>query len=210
MFYFLFYYVFFFFFFQAEDGIRDHCVTGVQTCALPICQHAPGLPAQELELASVHIDPVKPHAQAVAVAGHKAVAGLYAEEIGFDVTPHLVLPYLARAQQADARVLVREACFGQSSRRSVGKRGLPKRAPNSAAEVRRAKEHRGVCKASQREVCVSDAQRQRRLRRRTFALRLRTAADRPRKCANDWRIACDRWTLRRGRNNRCGAGYLAK
>src|SRR5260221_9675970 len=26
----------FYFFFQAEDGIRDHCVTGVQTCALPI------------------------------------------------------------------------------------------------------------------------------------------------------------------------------
>src|SRR5260221_4529597 len=25
-----------FFFLQAEDGIRDHCVTGVQTCALPI------------------------------------------------------------------------------------------------------------------------------------------------------------------------------
>src|SRR5215211_936752 len=29
-----------FFFFQAEDGIRDHCVTGVQTCALPICDDA--------------------------------------------------------------------------------------------------------------------------------------------------------------------------
>src|SRR5947207_12804404 len=28
------------FFFQAEDGIRDHCVTGVQTCALPICSPA--------------------------------------------------------------------------------------------------------------------------------------------------------------------------
>src|SRR5438552_5306373 len=27
-----------FFFFQAEDGIRDDLVTGVQTCALPICQ----------------------------------------------------------------------------------------------------------------------------------------------------------------------------
>src|SRR5579871_2139132 len=27
----------FFFFFQAEDGIRDLYVTGVQTCALPIC-----------------------------------------------------------------------------------------------------------------------------------------------------------------------------
>src|SRR2546426_5921371 len=30
--------VFFFFFFQAEDGIRDYKVTGVQTCALPILQ----------------------------------------------------------------------------------------------------------------------------------------------------------------------------
>src|SRR5207249_8558835 len=28
--------VYFFFFFQAEDGIRDRNVTGVQTCALPI------------------------------------------------------------------------------------------------------------------------------------------------------------------------------
>src|SRR5258708_26609168 len=33
----LYYYVFLFFFFQAEDGIRDDLVTGVQTCALPIC-----------------------------------------------------------------------------------------------------------------------------------------------------------------------------
>src|SRR5438034_10204417 len=38
-----------YFFFQAEDGIRDHCVTGVQTCALPISlieeirQHRPYL-----------------------------------------------------------------------------------------------------------------------------------------------------------------------
>src|SRR3989454_3160954 len=29
---------YFFFFFQAEDGIRDYKVTGVQTCALPILQ----------------------------------------------------------------------------------------------------------------------------------------------------------------------------
>src|SRR2546422_7332867 len=29
----------FFFFFQAEDGIRDVAVTGVQTCALPISPH---------------------------------------------------------------------------------------------------------------------------------------------------------------------------
>src|SRR5690349_23964238 len=46
VFYFIFYFFFFlfcliffsffFFFFQAEDGIRDLYVTGVQTCALPI------------------------------------------------------------------------------------------------------------------------------------------------------------------------------
>src|SRR5438034_8272438 len=43
----------FFFFFQAEDGIRDHCVTGVQTCALPISgprlqvfARAPGRPSK--------------------------------------------------------------------------------------------------------------------------------------------------------------------
>src|SRR2546422_11416481 len=30
-------FVILFFFFQAEDGIRDVAVTGVQTCALPIC-----------------------------------------------------------------------------------------------------------------------------------------------------------------------------
>src|SRR2546430_15041553 len=31
------------FFFQAEDGIRDLTVTGVQTCALPICVNNPAL-----------------------------------------------------------------------------------------------------------------------------------------------------------------------
>src|SRR2546430_16656740 len=31
----------FFFFFQAEDGIRVLTVTGVQTCALPICARRP-------------------------------------------------------------------------------------------------------------------------------------------------------------------------
>src|SRR5207302_6696846 len=35
------YFFFFFFFFQAEDGIRDFHVTGVQTCALPISCRTP-------------------------------------------------------------------------------------------------------------------------------------------------------------------------
>src|SRR5437016_9307514 len=36
----LFRFISFFFFFQAEDGIRDWSVTGVQTCALPISLQA--------------------------------------------------------------------------------------------------------------------------------------------------------------------------
>src|SRR5437868_9723949 len=36
VFFYVIFFVFFFFFFQAEDGIRDRNVTGVQTCALPI------------------------------------------------------------------------------------------------------------------------------------------------------------------------------
>src|SRR5437667_596524 len=41
--------IFFFFFFQAEDGIRDRDVTGVQTCALPILR-APSPPGDVLEV----------------------------------------------------------------------------------------------------------------------------------------------------------------
>src|SRR2546425_9762608 len=37
------YLVLFFFFFQAEDGIRDKLVTGVQTCALPISLTRPSV-----------------------------------------------------------------------------------------------------------------------------------------------------------------------
>src|SRR2546425_12776128 len=38
-----------FFFFQAEDGIRDKLVTGVQTCALPILSNSIGAAEKHLE-----------------------------------------------------------------------------------------------------------------------------------------------------------------
>src|SRR6266498_4768171 len=47
----------FFFFFQAEDGIRDADVTGVQTCALPICpldMHFDGLERMGAEIRTEH------------------------------------------------------------------------------------------------------------------------------------------------------------
>src|SRR3989441_9282044 len=50
----------FFFFFQAEDGIRDKLVTGVQTCALPISRRIPSRTAKEYGvpvLGEIEIDP---------------------------------------------------------------------------------------------------------------------------------------------------------
>src|SRR5688572_6405072 len=47
---------FFFFFFQAEDGIRDLTVTGVQTCALPIFRIAPVQRGQECSAEEVARD----------------------------------------------------------------------------------------------------------------------------------------------------------
>src|SRR2546421_1130234 len=40
----IFFVAYLFFFFQAEDGIRDLIVTGVQTCALPILRMVHPLP----------------------------------------------------------------------------------------------------------------------------------------------------------------------
>src|SRR3712207_8051680 len=54
--------VLFFFFFQAEDGIRDIGVTGVQTCALPIFEPPPPpVPGTRAKL--------KPNGKAIAPAG---------------------------------------------------------------------------------------------------------------------------------------------
>src|SRR3712207_2622141 len=51
-----------FFFFQAEDGIRDIGVTGVQTCALPICvlrtQEAPPRMHLAVEAQAIRARPV--------------------------------------------------------------------------------------------------------------------------------------------------------
>src|SRR3989454_10728118 len=44
-----------FFFFQAEDGIRDYKVTGVQTCALPISKHGCASIAGSLSLPSLSL-----------------------------------------------------------------------------------------------------------------------------------------------------------
>src|SRR5207253_8407524 len=50
-----------FFFFQAEDGIRDGHVTGVQTCALPISAGAyPDVPAAASAMGRIISDVYQP------------------------------------------------------------------------------------------------------------------------------------------------------
>src|SRR5205085_4129686 len=70
-------YLVFFFFFQAEDGIRDLTVTGVQTCALPIY-----LPLAQADRHRAHqLVAIERHAAAVAL-DHRELAQLHALEGG--------------------------------------------------------------------------------------------------------------------------------
>src|SRR5438309_6795457 len=61
-----------FFFFQAEDGIRDGTVTGVQTCALPICHRLAG-PVEVRAAASRGADDRDVEARRVLDDGHRQV-----------------------------------------------------------------------------------------------------------------------------------------
>src|SRR6266542_4636149 len=74
--------LFIFFFFQAEDGIRDATVTGVQTCALPILDagHAyshrvVGLAGRDAEIAELEaaLTGAAEHGAALLVIGEAGI-----------------------------------------------------------------------------------------------------------------------------------------
>src|SRR5256885_13180668 len=73
----------YFFFFQAEDGIRDYKVTGVQTCALPIC---PGFPA------AITYDP-QTRPQGVRCSIHDMLVAVYGTARDADGNIKPVMPY---------------------------------------------------------------------------------------------------------------------
>src|SRR5690606_41008847 len=64
------------FFFQAEDGIRDFHVTGVQTCALPIfCEKLHFHPVS-VTTSSAHHTPHSPHTRKLQTTeGHQTAVG---------------------------------------------------------------------------------------------------------------------------------------
>src|SRR6266516_43133 len=106
----------FFFFFQAEDGIRDRTVTGVQTCALPIFVQSYVTEGAEL-LAGAIQDPV--FGPLVAFGP----GGVFAELIG---STRLALAPLT---DVDAAELV---ASGKAGRLVAGWRGEP---PANAAAL---------------------------------------------------------------------------
>src|SRR5438034_2458338 len=86
------------FFFQAEDGIRDHCVTGVQTCALPIYRRAApreadGGAGARLGAVLRHREPVRRRARAGGQAGACAGAGTTGRKSTRLNSSHTETPY---------------------------------------------------------------------------------------------------------------------
>src|SRR5256886_7491693 len=77
----------FFFFFQAEDGIRDLTVTGVQTCALPICG---GDAANKLSILATLAYGAKLELSQIATSGIDQVSALdirFADRFGYVIKP---------------------------------------------------------------------------------------------------------------------------
>src|SRR2546422_5623160 len=75
-----------FFFFQAEDGIRDVAVTGVQTCALPISQ------VQRLKIL-IHGQEVE------TLAGHLDLTGTFVVNTNVAQEPPNPAPTPARSEE---------------------------------------------------------------------------------------------------------------
>src|SRR2546429_7398437 len=87
------------FFFQAEDGIRDVAVTGVQTCALPICFHL----AKLLEGGLITVIRQGRH-RYYRLAGHEVAAAL--EALGL-ISPGLPVHSLRQSREAVAPAAAR-------------------------------------------------------------------------------------------------------
>src|SRR5205823_11936356 len=97
------------FFFQAEDGIRDKLVTGVQTCALPIYEAAVGL-AREHGLSDAgddqRVDDAREHRQ-----------HCQQDERGTDVCGHVWAPFTPDPARSEERRVGKECrCRGATDR----------------------------------------------------------------------------------------------
>src|SRR2546430_3955152 len=105
-----------FFFFQAEDGIRDLTVTGVQTCALPILEPAEAAPA-------VRLRPPEPGEYGWVVERHGAI---YAAEYGWDSSFEALVARIV-ADHPDRKSVVEGKRVDLGGRRIIKKKKKRKR-----------------------------------------------------------------------------------
>src|SRR5690606_40418091 len=101
------------FFFQAEDGIRDFHVTGVQTCALPISLQ---------RLAAINYAALRPMVAEVKQSGSKVIK--VGQQLRFAVTVLEMAPYTTEVR------IEQQALLKRSEERRVGKECRYRRAPN--------------------------------------------------------------------------------
>src|SRR5712664_4655776 len=96
--------LFFFFFFQAEDGIRDLIVTGVQTCALPI-----SAVQEKLAQLACYREGINAHLTASVALAERSPGGLMMPNQSLLFTGRV----LASSQLHHMMHIARELCGGQ-------------------------------------------------------------------------------------------------
>src|SRR5215207_7707500 len=156
--------LFFFFFFQAEDGIRDPLVTGVQTCALPICRGRRGGEARDRR------------ARAFAPRGENLLGGGQgrAPASGGGAVFERAGARRARARGREARRGAAETAFGRAVVRPGRGRRTRRRRAHALVRARRrpAPPARGVAGCRRRADGTSSLQGERRVPRRIPGRRL--------------------------------------
>src|SRR2546426_11298529 len=166
---------FFFFFFQAEDGIRDYKVTGVQTCALPIWSRSPRLnhvsaPRSPIASRQRNVSPARP--QPRAASSRPASAYITVSRSGETWRPQIsasspVLPITVSELRGTAAARPRRSFAAPvppaiAVRRMSRGRGFPQRPERAAAaprvepRARRAGEAGGQRALRHRDEAVAD------------------------------------------------------
>ena len=95
-----------FFFFQAEDGIRDDLVTGVQTCALPIFKLLlDDYPfTRQINEVHMHHTWIPNHDQDRGLASVEAMWRYHTQHLGWsDIAQHLTIDKHGRSEERRVR-----------------------------------------------------------------------------------------------------------